>query len=122
MLIARPNELPAVDMFVTTAEPELEPPVVMVNTVLSLLVMDYLAGKLACYISDDGCSPLTCYALLEAATFARLWVLFCRRHGVGVKAPFIYFSSDPEPGVADQEFLHDWTFIKVNCQVLESCA
>jgi hypothetical protein len=38
-----------VDMFVTTADPELEPPLVTVNTVLSLLAVDYPARKLACY-------------------------------------------------------------------------
>jgi hypothetical protein len=54
-------------VFVTTADPELEPPVVTVNTVLSLLALDYPAGKLACYVSDDGCSPLTCYALLSGS-------------------------------------------------------
>jgi hypothetical protein len=36
-------------MFVTTADPELEPPLVTVNTVLSLLAVDYPARKLACY-------------------------------------------------------------------------
>ena len=67
--------LPAVDMLVTTADPELEPPLMTVNTVLSLLAMDYPdVDKLACYVSDDGCSPVTCYALHEAARFAGLWV------------------------------------------------
>jgi len=63
------GELPAVDMLVTTADPALEPPLVTVNTVLSLLALDYpRAGeRLACYVSDDGCSPLTCHALREAA-------------------------------------------------------
>jgi hypothetical protein len=37
VLISRTGELPAVDVFMTTADPELEPPVVTVNTVLSLL-------------------------------------------------------------------------------------
>jgi hypothetical protein len=117
VLISRTGELPAVDVFMTTADPELEPPVVTVNTVLSLLALDYPAGKLACYVSDDGCSPLTCYALREAAAFARLWVPFCRKHGVAVRAPFVYFSSGAEPRMADQEFFREWTFIKVSCQV-----
>ncbi|GJN02947.1 hypothetical protein PR202_ga20343 [Eleusine coracana subsp. coracana] len=107
------DELPAVDMFVTTADPELEPPLVTVNTVLSLLAVDYPAHKLACYVSDDGCSPATCYALREAVEFARLWVPFCRRHGVGVRAPSVYFSSGPERGSSpaddeEAEFLRDW--------------
>ncbi|RVW97429.1 Cellulose synthase-like protein B4 [Vitis vinifera] len=63
------DELPPVDMFVTTADPMLEPPIITVNTVLSLLAVDYPANKLSCYVSDDGASPLTFYALLEASKF-----------------------------------------------------
>jgi hypothetical protein len=114
-----PEELPAVDMFVTTADPVLEPPVITVNTVLSLLAVDYPdVGKLACYVSDDGCSAVTCYALREAAEFAALWVPFCKRHAVGVRAPFMYFSSAPEVGTgkADREFLESWASVKVTGQ------
>ncbi|XP_037492420.1 cellulose synthase-like protein B4 [Jatropha curcas] len=68
--------LPAVDMFVTTADPVLEPPIITMNTVISLLAVDYPANKLACYLSDDGCSPLTFYSLLETSKFAKLWVPF----------------------------------------------
>ncbi|KAM0893413.1 hypothetical protein ACQ4PT_025148 [Festuca glaucescens] len=113
-----PDELPALDMFVTTADPLLEPPVITVNTVLSLLALDYPdVGKLACYVSDDGCSPVTCYALREAAKFAALWVPFCKRHGVGVRAPFMYFSSAPpedgtDAGTVGREFLESWAFMK----------
>ncbi|XP_047067816.1 cellulose synthase-like protein H1 [Lolium rigidum] len=113
-----PGELPALDMFVTTADPALEPPVITVNTVLSLLALDYPdVGKLACYVSDDGCSPVTCYALRQAAEFAALWVPFCKRHGVGVRAPFMYFSSAPPEagtgaGTAGREFLESWAFMK----------
>nr|XP_034605289.1 cellulose synthase-like protein H1 isoform X1 [Setaria viridis] len=122
------EELPAVDMFVTTADPRLEPPAVTVNTVLSLLALDYPAGKLACYVSDDGCSPVTCFALREAAEFARLWVPFCRKHGVGVRAPFVYFSSSssggpPERGgggAADDKFQRDWTAMKSEYEKLAS--
>ncbi|XP_047067040.1 cellulose synthase-like protein H1 [Lolium rigidum] len=108
-----PEELPAMDMFVTTADPLLEPPLITVNTVLSLLALDYPdVGKLACYVSDDGCSPVTCYALREAAEFAALWVPFCKRHGVGVRAPFMYFASaPPEIGTGD-EFMESWAFMK----------
>ncbi|TVU14500.1 hypothetical protein EJB05_37974 [Eragrostis curvula] len=111
------DELPAVDMFVTTADPKLEPPLVTVNTVLSLLAVDYPADKLACYVSDDGCSPVTCYAMREAAEFAKLWVPFCKRYDVKVRAPFVYFSSAPEP---DDGFLHDWTAMKSEYEKLVS--
>ena len=72
-------ELPSVDMFVTTADPVLEPPIITVNTVLSLLAVDYPSHKLACYVSDDGCSPLTYYSLVEVSKFAKTWVPFCNK-------------------------------------------
>ncbi|KAK7375200.1 hypothetical protein VNO78_35893 [Psophocarpus tetragonolobus] len=86
------GELPRVDVFVTTADPVLEPPIITVNTVLSLLALDYPATSLACYVSDDACSPLTYYALLEATKFAKLWVPFCKKYHVQVRAPFRYFT------------------------------
>ncbi|XVF81616.1 hypothetical protein PTKIN_Ptkin15bG0169500 [Pterospermum kingtungense] len=92
-LLPRLTELPPVDMFVTTADPVLEPPLVTVNTVLSLLAVDYPADKLACYVSDDGCSPLTFYSLVEASNFAKLWVPFCKKYKLQVRAPFQYFSA-----------------------------
>ncbi|XP_052177396.1 cellulose synthase-like protein H1 [Diospyros lotus] len=91
-LLQRKVELLPVDMFVTTADPVLEPPILTVNTVLSLLAVDYPPDKLACYVSDDGGSPLTFYSLVEAAKFARLWVPFCKKYGIQLRAPFRYFS------------------------------
>src|ERR1044072_2640990 len=90
----RELELPAVDVFVTTADPILEPPIITVNTVLSGLALDYPANKLACYVSDDGCSPLTFYALLEASKFAKHWVPFCKKYNIQIRAPFRYFSHE----------------------------
>ncbi|WVZ85643.1 hypothetical protein U9M48_032543 [Paspalum notatum var. saurae] len=121
-LSERGDELPAVDMFVTTADPKLEPPAVTVNTVLSLLALDYPAGKLACYVSDDGCSAVTCYALRQAAEFAKLWVPFCKKHMVAVRAPFVYFSGAPAERTAatDAEFQRDWTFMKEEYEKLVS--
>ncbi|PKH83665.1 hypothetical protein CRG98_050002 [Punica granatum] len=109
------------DMFVTTADPELEPPVIMVNTVLSLMAVDYpgMAHKLAVYVSDDACSPLTFFALSEAAKFAQLWVPFCRKHNIQVRAPFRYFSPTAEQppsaggGSNSPEFQQEWKHIKV---------
>ncbi|KAG8640606.1 cellulose synthase-like protein H1 isoform X4 [Manihot esculenta] len=99
----REEELvPAVDMFVTTADPVLEPPIITMNTVLSLLAVDYPAHKLACYVSDDGCSPLTFYSLVETSKFAKLWVPFCNKYNVQVRAPFMYFSSDESMLLSDK--------------------
>ncbi|KAL6897405.1 hypothetical protein ACP4OV_007101 [Aristida adscensionis] len=84
--------LPAMDVFVTTADPGKEPPMATANTVLSILAADYPADKLTCYVSDDGGAPLTREAVAEAARFARLWVPFCRKHGAEPGNPEAYFS------------------------------
>lgn len=100
------------DLFVTTADPLLEPPIITVNTVLSLLAVDYPANKLACYVSDDGCSPLTFYSLSEALKFAKIWVPFCKKYKVEVRAPFRYFSNAIiSDGTA--EFQDEWRRTKV---------
>ncbi|KAE8645737.1 cellulose synthase-like protein H1 isoform X2 [Cucumis sativus] len=97
------HEVPAVDVLVTTADWKLEPSVMVANTVLSLLAVDYPAGKLTCYISDDGGSPVLLYALVEASNFARIWVPFCKKYNVQVRAPFRYFSGK-SPSAAGHEF------------------
>ncbi|KAI4322516.1 hypothetical protein L6164_022202 [Bauhinia variegata] len=108
------SELPPVDLFVTTADHELEPPIITVNTVLSLLALDYPANKLACYVSDDGCSPLTFYALVEASKFAKLWVPFCKKYNVQTRAPFRCFSDTSILNSADSspEFKQEWLQMK----------
>ncbi|XP_057455860.1 cellulose synthase-like protein H1 isoform X2 [Lotus japonicus] len=108
------EELPPVDMFVTTADADLEPPILTVNTVLSLLALDYPAQKLACYVSDDGCSPLTFYALQEASKFAKLWVPFCKKYNVQVRAPFRYFCDESTTTIQNStsEFRQDWSHMK----------
>ena len=101
------------DLFVTTADVELEPPIITVNTVLSLLAVDYPANKLACYVSDDGCSPLILYSLMEASNFAKLWVPFCKKHNLQVRAPFRYFSNTNNITFDSTEFQQEWKNIKV---------
>ncbi|KAK7257562.1 hypothetical protein RIF29_31614 [Crotalaria pallida] len=110
-LLQRVQELPRVDLFVTTADPVLEPPIITVNTVLSLLALDYPAEKLACYVSDDGCSPLTFYALQQASNFAKIWIPFCNKYHVQVRAPFRYFIHNPEDD-STPEFKQDWLRMK----------
>ncbi|KAI4322518.1 hypothetical protein L6164_022204 [Bauhinia variegata] len=108
------SELPPVDLFVTTADHELEPPIITVNTVLSLLALDYPAHKLACYVSDDGCSPLTFYALVEASKFAKLWVPFCKKYNVQTRAPYRCFSDKDIVNSEDSspEFKQEWLQMK----------
>ncbi|XP_020238421.1 cellulose synthase-like protein H1 [Cajanus cajan] len=112
-LLQRVPELPRVDLFVTTADAILEPPIITVNTVLSLLALDYPSNKLACYVSDDGCSPLTFYALVEASKFAKLWIPFCKKYNIQVRAPFRYFSQVATETSEDSlEFKQEWLLMK----------
>ncbi|XP_028071915.1 cellulose synthase-like protein H1 [Camellia sinensis] len=112
-LLQRKLELPPVDMFVTTADPVLEPPILTVNTVLSLLAVDYPADKLACYVSDDGASPLTFYSLVEASKFAKIWVPFCKKYNVQIRAPFRFFSVEStSPQDVSLEFQQEWKRMK----------
>ncbi|PKI61186.1 hypothetical protein CRG98_018417 [Punica granatum] len=64
------SDLPGIDVFVSTADSEKEPPLVTANTILSILAADYPVEKLSCYVSDDGGSLLTFEAMAEAAGFA----------------------------------------------------
>ncbi|KAI7980957.1 Cellulose synthase-like protein E2 [Camellia lanceoleosa] len=58
--------LPNVDIFVCTADHTVEPPLMVINTVLSIMAYDYPPEKPSVYLSDDGGSELMFYALLEA--------------------------------------------------------
>ncbi|XP_061970026.1 cellulose synthase-like protein B4 isoform X2 [Populus nigra] len=113
------QELPPVDIFVTTADPVLEPPILTVNTVISLLAVDYPADKLACYVSDDGCSPTTYYSLVEASKFAKLWAPFCKKHNIQTRAPFRYFSSEV-PLNNSSEFQQEYNKMKDEYEELAS--
>ncbi|KAL0715110.1 hypothetical protein Bca4012_064432 [Brassica carinata] len=86
------NGLPRLDVFVCTADPVIEPPLMVVNTVLSVAALDYPPEKLAVYLSDDGGSELTFYALAEAAEFAKVWVPYCKRFNVEPRSPAAYLS------------------------------
>lgn len=89
------------DVFVCTADPTIEPPIMVVNTVLSVMAYDYPPEKLAVYLSDDAGSELTFYALLEASRFAKHWLPFCKKFKVEPRSPAAYFSTfdrdDQEP-------------------------
>ena len=91
------SDLPGIDMFVSTADPEKEPPLVTANTILSILAADYPVEKLSCYVSDDGGALLTFEAMAEAASFANLWVPFCRKHSIEPRNPESYFSLKKDP-------------------------
>lgn len=71
------SDLPGVDVFVSTADPEKEPPLVTANTMLSILAADYPVEKLSAYISDDGGAILTFEAMAEAVRFAEVCTSVC---------------------------------------------
>ncbi|KAK7290610.1 hypothetical protein RIF29_05156 [Crotalaria pallida] len=85
--------LPGVDIFVCTAEPDIEPPMMVINTVLSVMAYDYPAEKLSVYLSDDAASEITFYALLEASIFAKHWLPFCKKFKVEPRSPAAYFDN-----------------------------
>ncbi|CAL5337481.1 unnamed protein product [Camellia sinensis] len=85
------EELPAIDVFICTTDPNKEPTVDVMNTVVSAMAMDYPVDKLCVYLSDDGGSDVTLNAMKEAWRFAKCWVPFCRRFGVETRCPEAYF-------------------------------
>ncbi|KAJ6423706.1 hypothetical protein OIU84_024641 [Salix udensis] len=89
--------LPRVDVFVCTADPTIEPPIMVISTVLSAMAYDYPPEKLAIYLSDDAGSDLTFYALLEASKFAKQWIPYCKKFNVQPRSPAAYFVSKSPP-------------------------
>ncbi|TYJ11184.1 hypothetical protein E1A91_A11G257700v1 [Gossypium mustelinum] len=96
------KELPGIDIFVCTADPLMEPPSMVVNTVLSVMAYDYPPEKLSIYLSDDGGSDLTFYAMLEAANFSKTWLPFCKKLKVEPTSPEAYFRTASEPVNAEE--------------------
>ncbi|GMH05343.1 hypothetical protein Nepgr_007183 [Nepenthes gracilis] len=103
------SDLPGVDFFVSTADPEKEPPLVTANTILSILSVDYPVEKVSCYVSDDGGALLTFEAMAEAASFAEMWVPFCRKHDIEPRNPETYFTvkGDPTKNKMRPDFVKD---------------
>ncbi|XP_016478695.2 cellulose synthase-like protein D1 [Nicotiana tabacum] len=108
------SDLPGVDVFISTADPDKEPPLVTANTILSVLAVEYPVEKLSLYISDDGGAILTFEAMAEAVNFAQVWVPFCRKHNVEPRNPDSYFSqkTDPTKNKKRPDFVKDRRWIK----------
>ncbi|CAN1193961.1 Cellulose synthase-like protein E2 [Linum perenne] len=107
--------LPGVDVFVCTADHTIEPPILVVNTVLSVMAYDYPPDKLTVYLSDDGASEFTLYALVEASRFATSWVPFCQRFEVMPRSPEAFFAaaSDDDSKSKDGGFRKELVVVKV---------
>ncbi|TKY49943.1 Cellulose synthase protein G1 [Spatholobus suberectus] len=101
--LPRDENLPGLDIFVCTLDPEKEPTGEVVDTLVSAIAMDYPSNKLAVYLSDDGGCPVTLYGIKEAAEFAKEWVPFCRNYGIKSRCPKVFFS----PSGEDEQLLRD---------------
>ncbi|KAJ3677536.1 hypothetical protein LUZ60_003260 [Juncus effusus] len=104
------EKLPNVDIFICTADPYAEPPSLVISTVLSLMAYNYPTEKLNLYLSDDGGSILTFYAMWEASQFAKYWIPFCKKYKIEPRAPLTFFSSEDPP--QDELYYKDWLSIK----------
>uniref|UniRef100_F6H876 Cellulose synthase-like protein E6 n=1 Tax=Vitis vinifera TaxID=29760 RepID=F6H876_VITVI len=104
--------LPGIDIFVCTADPRIEPPIMVINTVLSVMAYNYPSQNLSVYLSDDGGSDLTFYALLEASRFSKHWLPFCRKFSIEPRSPAAYFSTTSEPPDSNPLMAQEWLSIK----------
>ncbi|EES04292.1 hypothetical protein SORBI_3003G442500 [Sorghum bicolor] len=113
LLAAVPRDaLPRVDVLVVTADPDKEPPLGVMNTVVSAMALDYPGAALSVYLSDDAGSPLTLLAARKAYAFARAWVPFCRRHSVRCPWPDRYFAGDDDAHGGREELAEERARVK----------
>ncbi|GLJ58028.1 hypothetical protein SUGI_1501530 [Cryptomeria japonica] len=115
------RELPPIDVFICTADPLKEPPLDVSNTVLSTLAFNYPVERLTCYVSDDGGSPLTFYALLEASRFAKSWVPFCHKYSIQQRCPEAYFSECYDNESDNLSFVTEWESVKKMYEEMKYC-
>ncbi|KAF6146057.1 hypothetical protein GIB67_033416 [Kingdonia uniflora] len=98
--------LPGLDVFICTADPYKEPPINTANTALSVLAFDYPTRKLSVYVSDDGGSKFTLFALFEASKFAKHWLPFCKEYGIRTRCPEAFFKDENEYSCSKEEWEH----------------
>ncbi|XP_028785454.1 cellulose synthase-like protein E1 [Neltuma alba] len=97
------HSLPGVDVFVCTADTDKEPPMMVMNTVLSVMAYDYPSDKLSVYLSDDAASEITFYALLETRSFAKKWLPFCKRFHMEPRSPSAHLDGLCLPTSSDHD-------------------
>ncbi|KAL5974357.1 hypothetical protein ACLOJK_031021 [Asimina triloba] len=76
------------------------------------MAYDYPAAKLSVYLSDDGGSELTFYALLEASRFSEHWIPFCKKFEAEPRSPAAYFSTICEPPKTTEAEIQEWENVK----------
>ncbi|XP_062076764.1 cellulose synthase-like protein G2 [Humulus lupulus] len=118
------DKLPAIDVFVFTADADREPTLHVMNTVISAMALDYPPDKLHVYLSDDGGSAVTLNGMREAWRFAKWWIPFCRRFKIQKRCPDAYFSSlvnDDDDGHSESfdEFTTEQEKLKEGYQVFK---
>ncbi|XWS51728.1 hypothetical protein CRYUN_Cryun11dG0008300 [Craigia yunnanensis] len=69
------------------ADTMIEPPMMVINTVISVMAYEYPPEKLSLLLSNDADSHLTFYTLLEASQFAKYWIPFCKKFNVEPSSP-----------------------------------
>ncbi|MCL7034145.1 hypothetical protein MKW94_000957 [Papaver nudicaule] len=97
------EKLPGVDVFVCTADPTIEPPIMVANTVLLVMAYNYPPEKLSVYLSDDGGSELT------------TGFPFCKKFKVEPRSPSACLSNLPTASLDSQE----WSNIKILYEEME---
>ncbi|KAJ1375597.1 Cellulose synthase [Sesbania bispinosa] len=108
------DNLPGLDIFVCTLDPEKEPTVDVMDTVISAIAMDYPSNKLAVYLSDDGGCPVTLFGMREACEFSKVWLPFCKKYGIKSRCPKVFFSpmGEDEQLLRTEEFRAEQEQIK----------
>ncbi|MFQ6632536.1 hypothetical protein Gotur_008994, partial [Gossypium turneri] len=94
------DKLPAIDIFICTADPNKEPSVEVMNTVISAMALDYPPEKLHVYVSDDAGSDATKYGLVTAC-------------------PDVYFSSSEDGFKGSSEFKAESKKIEEKYEILK---
>ncbi|KAL3812498.1 hypothetical protein ACJIZ3_013766 [Penstemon smallii] len=108
------EKLPSIDVFICTADPNKEPSLGVMNTIISALALDYPSdnNKLNVYLSDDGGSFVTLLAVKEAWKFAKFWISFCRKYEVMNRCPEAYFLNEEIGDVRKFDRSHEFVLDK----------
>ncbi|PHT94719.1 hypothetical protein T459_02601 [Capsicum annuum] len=107
-----------VDVFVCIIDPAIEPPIMVINTELSVITYNYPTEKLSVYLLDDVGSELTFYALLEAFHFTKHWLPYCKKFNIELRSPAAYFASLSVSDQSDPDFSKIKSQIKQNYDTL----
>ncbi|KAK4478178.1 hypothetical protein RD792_017460 [Penstemon davidsonii] len=103
------EKLPSIDVFICTADPNKEPSLGVMNTIISALALDYPSdNKLNVYLSDDGGSFVTLLAVKEAWKFAKFWIPFCRKYEVMNRCPDAYFLNEDIDDIGKFDRSHEF--------------